>query len=184
MAAAGADPGPFLQDLVEFYKALADRTRLRIAGLLAERPRSMQELALALEANPKTISRHLSRLRQARLVAAQVLDGATTFRLETDQIDRLSRTLLNREVPPGDERAHVLRPFFDGERIRRLPATQSKKLMILEEVARRVAPGRRYTEREVDAILKAVYDDHCELRRALVDYRFLSRDRGIYTRAV
>ena len=46
-------------------------------------------------------------------------------------------------------------------------------------------PGRRYAEATpVDEILKAIFDDHCALRRYLVDEQFMSRTAaGIYWRA-
>jgi len=51
-------------------------------------------------------------------------------------------------------------------------------------VAQAFEPGRRYPESVVDEILKAVFDDHCTLRRYLVDEAFLSRTAdGVYWRA-
>lgn len=173
-----------LDGLVEFYKALSDRTRLRIVGLLAERERYVQELAEAVDVTPATISHHLFRLRAAGLVAAGRRGNMVYYRLERDPFDRLSRSIFPREEtrPPKDEREQVLRAAFDGDRLRRLPSAERKKLMVLEEVVRRFEPRRRYTEREVDTVLKRIYDDHCALRRALVDYRFMERDQGIYQR--
>ncbi len=172
-----------LEDLVGFYKALSDRTRLRIIGLLADRPRYGQELAEALGVSAPTVSHHLFRLRAAGLVAAGRQNTQVFYRLETDRIERLSRALLaTEEERPRDDRERVLRSFFDGERLRRLPSAQQKRLVVLEEVARHFDPARRYTEREVDAVLKRITADHCTVRRALVDYRFMMRDRGVYQR--
>jgi len=172
-----------LEDLVEFYKALSDRTRLRIVGLLAERPRYVQELADALGVSAPTVSHHLFRLRAAGLVAAGRQTTQVYYRLETDRIRRWSRGLLGEPaVRPRDERACVRQAFFDGDRLRRLPANPRKRILALEEVARHFAPGQRYTEREVDTVLKRIAYDHCEVRRALVDDRLMVRARGIYQR--
>ena len=52
---------------------------------------------------------------------------------------------------------------------------------MLEEIVRAFEPRRTYTEREVDAILKEIYAfDHCTVRRALVDLRFMQRENGVY----
>ena len=40
--------------------------------------------------------------------------------------------------------------------------------------------GRTCSEREVNEILKPIYADYTTLRRALVDYHFMNRDRGVY----
>lgn len=60
------------------------------------------------------------------------------------------------------------------------PAGDQRKLIILRELANRFAAGRSYSEREVNEILKPVYADYTTLRRALVDYHFMNRDRGVY----
>jgi hypothetical protein len=63
--------------------------------------------------------------------------------------------------------------------IRRLPGTP-----LLDQVAQAFEPGRKYPEAEVDEILKAIYHDHCTLRRYLVDEDFMSRSAaGVYWRA-
>jgi hypothetical protein len=35
-------------------------------------------------------------------------------------------------------------------------------------------------EKQVDTILQEIWSDHCQLRRALVDYELLNRKDGIY----
>ena len=83
--------------------------------------------------------------------------------------------------PADPER--VLRTFLgeDG-RIVSLPAKHSKRLVLLDHVARAFEIGVRYPERDVDAILRAFHDDHAALRRYLVDEGFLSRDHNVYWR--
>jgi hypothetical protein len=54
---------------------------------------------------------------------------------------------------------------------------------VLDHVAQRFELGRTYPEREVDAILKSVHDDHAALRRYLVDDGFLTREAGVYWRS-
>jgi hypothetical protein len=76
-----------------------------------------------------------------------------------------------------------LRAFIRDGRITVLPAKRTRRLMLLDRVAQAFEPGRRYPEPVVDEILKAVYDDHCVLRRYLVDEEFLSRTAaGTYWR--
>jgi hypothetical protein len=81
--------------------------------------------------------------------------------------------------PPDQLRAFVL----DG-RITALPAKRTRRRLLLDQVAQAFEPGRRYPEAEVDQILKAVFDDHCALRRYLIDEQFMSRTAaGLYWRA-
>jgi hypothetical protein len=77
-----------------------------------------------------------------------------------------------------------LRAFVRDGRITAIPAKRARRLLLLDEVAQAFEPGRRYPESVVDEILKAVFDDHCTLRRYLVDEAFLSRTAdGVYWRA-
>jgi hypothetical protein len=76
-----------------------------------------------------------------------------------------------------------LRAFIRDGRITGLPARRSRRLLLLDQVAQAFEPGRRYPESAVDQILKSVFDDHCTLRRYLVDESFLSRTAtGTYWR--
>ena len=77
-----------------------------------------------------------------------------------------------------------LRAFVRDGRITAMPAKRPRRRLLLDQVAQAFEPGRRYTEPVVDEILKAVFDDHCALRRYLVDESFLSRTAdGIYWRS-
>ncbi len=58
-------------ELVAFFKALADANRLKIVGLLARQPYSVEELAALLDLKPSTVSHHLSRLAEVGLVSAR-----------------------------------------------------------------------------------------------------------------
>ena len=81
--------------------------------------------------------------------------------------------------PPDQLRAYIR----DG-RITVVPAKRARRLMLLDQVAQAFEPGRQYPESAVDEVLKAVFDDHCSLRRYLVDESFLSRTAaGVYWRA-
>ncbi|HZR49050.1 MAG TPA: DUF2087 domain-containing protein [Streptosporangiaceae bacterium] len=71
-----------------------------------------------------------------------------------------------------------LRPFVRDGRIAALPVKRSRRRLLLEQVAQAFEPGLRYPEREVDEILKPLFDDHCTLRRYLIDEDLLSRTPG------
>jgi hypothetical protein len=77
-----------------------------------------------------------------------------------------------------------LRAFVRDGRITAVPAKRARRRLLLNEVAQAFEPGRKYPEAVVDEILKSVFDDHCALRRYLVDEAFMSRTAdGVYWRA-
>ena len=75
----------------------------------------------------------------------------------------------------------MLRDFFDGERLRRIPAQRKKRVVVLRKLLERFERGRTYSEREVNELLGRAHEDVATLRRELVMYGFMERERGVYT---
>ncbi len=76
----------------------------------------------------------------------------------------------------------MLDAFVHDGRITSIPAARGKRSVVLDWLAQDFEPGRRYSEREVNAILARRYADTATLRRYLVDEQLLDRDRGEYWR--
>ena len=171
-----------LAELSHLFKALSDPARLRILGLLAERPLAGHELAERLGLTPPTISHHMRRLVAAGLVDVTPDAQSRIYSLRLGAIRALSQAIDD----DGSARATnqeddaVLRAFFDGPRLRQIPASRKKRVIVLRRLLERFEPGRTYTEREVNELLRKAHDDVATLRRELVDYGFMVRDRGIY----
>jgi hypothetical protein len=92
----------------------------------------------------------------------------------------------------ADERAEAPFPAFqafqaflrDG-RLVRLPAKLTRRKEVLRQLATRdFRPGARYTEGQVNDVLRnwceGTETDHVSVRRYLVDYGILDRDSGDY----
>lgn len=168
-----------LEERVTLLKTIADATRLRILGLLAERPRTGTELATELELSAPTISHHLHRLRDVGIVRAQADAQRRIWSINHELLDDVNRTEPAPDLADPDQ-ARVLRNFFDGERLRSIPAKRKARVAVLLELLRRFEPGRRYAEREVNDLLRRAHPDVAVLRRELVDYRYLRRARNVY----
>lgn len=78
--------------------------------------------------------------------------------------------------------AAVFRAFFVHGRLQAMPVKRSKRLVVLDRLARAFDPGVRYPESEVNARLQVFHPDYAMLRRYLVDEDFMARDHGIYWR--
>lgn len=80
-----------------------------------------------------------------------------------------------------DERNRTLSRFIKDGRLVKWPRQLQKQMYIAEEVAKLFRPGVHYAERDVNTILKNIYQyDHCTLRRYLIDMQFLKRANGFY----
>jgi hypothetical protein len=175
------DPTAFLP----LFKALADRTRLSIVGLLAHRPHTVEDLARTLTKGGSTVSHHLSVLAEAGLVSARVEGYYNVYTLHSEPLQTMSKALLKREehAPPeveGDAfERKVLTTFLlpDGA-IRAFPTQEKKYLVLLRHVLKEFQPGVKYTEKRVNQILKRFNEDTARMRRSLVEYRMMEREGG------
>lgn len=72
-------------ELLRFYKALGDETRLRILRLLAHREMYLQEIAKALGVSHVTALHHMAVLRAAHLVQVVERENLKHYRLRADR---------------------------------------------------------------------------------------------------
>ncbi len=170
-----------MQALLETYKALADETRLRILGLVAERPHNGRQLADALGITQPAVSHHVERLRRVGLLRELREGKERVYGLNRERLSSLAREqLAQTRIEVEDDTGRVLREFFDGDRLRSIPAQRKKRVVVLRELLKRFEPERHYAEREVNDILGRAHEDVATLRRELVMYGFMDRERGEY----
>lgn len=156
----------------------------RIVGLLAEPDRRAIAAAMILGASTiddigsssgvgdKVVMDSLARLERGGLVER---DGEHWYFLgEAFKVAA--------RAGAAEDRSEIHGSLVDG-RLVRMPTKRSKRLDLLDHLAQRFVPGRRYTEREINASLAQVSEDTATLRRYLVDERFLDRADGEYWRS-
>ena len=178
-----------MKSLVVIGRALADPTRIRILGLLAERPMYGQELAKVLDVKPPTVSHHIAPLVNAGLVYVRRENNYHYYELDSDGIQHLADStqhiarllFASNPLPPkSDERARVVATFIKDGRLVSIPAQYKKRRYVMEELARSFEWGRLYDEKEVNAILKTFHEDVASLRREFIDQRIMLRENGRY----
>ena len=177
------------EQLLTFFKAMADANRLKIVGLLASQPYTVEQLAALLDLRPSTISHHLMVLSEAGLVSARAESYYNVYHLEQATLESMAHGLLASETLPAaaanvDRQAYdqkVLHDFLlpDGS-LKIIPAQRKKREAVLRHVLKSFEPGRRYPEKEAVAILERFHKDTATLRRELVGYGLLRREHGEY----
>ncbi len=172
--------------LLSIFKALADANRLKIVGLLAQRPYSGEELAALLGLKASTISHHLSRLAQVGLVSARAEGYYSVYHLEEAALQKTQKLFSHSrlvtvasgvDVDAYDRKviADFTRP--DGS-LKDIPAQRKKLEAILRYVVRDFEIGKRYPEKQVNAILSRYHADTASLRRELVGSKLMEREGG------
>lgn len=178
------------QTLLQFLKAVADESRLKLLGLLASEERSVGELAELLALKEPTVSHHLAKLQALDLVAMRVAGTAHLYRLNTATLQRLNRELFTPEqvatiadnVESESWERKVLRTYFEDGRLTKIPDTRKKRDVILRWLAEQFEHGIQYPEAQVNEVIKRYHPDSATLRRELVGGKLMQRENGIYWR--
>jgi biotin operon repressor len=173
-------------ELLAFFKALSDATRLKLVGLLAQKESSVEELAAMLDVNPSTVSHHLSKLNEIGLVSARAEGYYNIYTLRTEILQEMAQRMLSENTLPDvakdlDREAYdrkILKDYLakDGT-ISQLPTNQRKLDVILRYLAEQFEFDRKYSEKEVNDIIAAYNEDISGLRRDLISTGYLDRER-------
>lgn len=168
----------------EYLKIVLDRVRLAVLGQAATGPVDVDELARRLGLKPRAVSDAIGKLRAAGLLTDELsLDSSTLRRIasEMPQAPPIASEIASKGTWSADE-AEILSRFFSGARLREIPTSRAKRLVVLERLAMEFEPGVRYQEAEVNFTLQLFHRDYAALRRYMVDENLMTRADGVYWR--
>jgi predicted transcriptional regulator len=176
-----------ISTLVQFFKALANESRLKLVGALAQQERSVEELASILDLKEPTVSHHLSKLKQLQLVHMRAEGNTHYYRLNLHALQEMQKATLTatQVAKPKDDdvwESKVLNTFVKEDIIIEIPASRKKRWIILKWLVQKFEFDRSYTEPELNAIIKPINPDTATLRREMVGYNMMHRENSIYQR--
>jgi hypothetical protein len=174
---------------VSFFKVLGNDTRLRIVGMLAEKDCTVGEIASRLDLREPTVSEHLAKLKELELVTVRPEGNFRLYSFNPKVLYLMNRDLFSRERlaslvenSPANNETKTLRTFIKDERIVQIPTGHKRLLVVLRWLVEKFEVDRRYGEKEVNAIILNHHEDYATLRRELVDWHFMAREKGFYWR--
>jgi len=168
-------------EVMNFFKALANVERLKIIGLLALEPHTIEQVANAIHLKAQTVANRLTYLVGAGLV--KYVDG--TYRLDSEALEGMSRRVLSGSRPhksPDDFEGEdydrkVLSDYITPEgRVKAFPTQQKKLLVVLRHILPIFKPGKIYSGKQVNELLQQFNEDTAYIRRALIDLGWLARE--------
>jgi hypothetical protein len=148
-----------------------------------------KDTASRMSIAPSTVRNHRFQMRERErqahvfLALMTLLERIPTQRKPQDEFMAVKRSAVmvdERYAVTQKEFDDVISKYFpdgpDGV-LKEFPGKEKRKLAILTHLSRRFEPGVRYTEKQLTEILKIANDDYATLRRYLVEYGFLDRER-------
>ena len=163
-------PAPSADDLLGL---LAEEDRLRVVAAIVLGAGTSADIAAATGLPPRAVARAI-----ARLTAGGLVEQPTQTRGYRVRGEALRDAAAQRKPEPAgaEGESAVLGRFIRGGKLVSIPTARSKRLLVLDHLAGLFEPGRRFTEAEVNELLRAWHPDYAALRRYLVDEEFLLRD--------
>jgi hypothetical protein len=166
-------------EMLDFLKAMSDADRLRIIGLLTQRPASRADIVTKLNLPLHDIVDHLAFLEFVGVLSRK----DDVYELNESKLSTLGRDNFAKERPsyvPAPEldaqSKKVLKANLNADgSIRQIPSQPAKLKVILNYLIQAFAPDTNYTEKEVNQILRRFNEDTAGLRRDLVDANMLDR---------
>ena len=174
--------------LQAFSQILGDSERLKIAGRLALKPQSLVELDESLQIPVSQIRQQLEQLVQADLVRLEndryLLNEAALEAWAVAVHAGQTRDKVEPDIKAGDAfERKVLRDFLHADgAIKAFPAQEKKFLVLIRYALQVFEPGVRYTEKQVNELLRQYHLDTALLRRSMIDHGYMARQGGIYWR--
>lgn len=145
---------------------------------------SDKEIAQKLDSSTSTIRNHRFKLKEKEKQAKVFL--ALMKLLENNEVKEENFVTFHKGAKMVDERyavteierEKILTTYFknglDGP-LDTFPSKEKRKLIVLQQILTKFEIGKKYTEKEINAVLKPIFHDYVTLRRYLIEYGFMER---------
>jgi len=179
--------GGILNHLLEMdkkYTGLTDKQKKLMldlaSGLTDKEIANKNGIAQATVRHQKFMFRE--KARQAKMFLA-IFDAVEEGNHSPDQLIPAhvgAKMVDERYVLTVDENEKILSNYFEASKDLKLkvfPSKEKKKIAVLRKITEVFEPGKKYTEIEINQVLKDIYDDIATIRRYLIQYGFLDRTK-------
>jgi DNA-binding transcriptional ArsR family regulator len=186
------------QTLLQFFKVLADESRLKIVGILANQECSVEELATLMQLKEPTVSHHLAKLKEVNLVTMRPDGNSRLYQLDSEALENIRKEMFTSEkiasliehIDIEAWESKVLNNYLESnpnslggtQRLKEIPSSRKKRLVILKWLSTKFEPGVEYSQEMVNDILSRYHPDYITLQRELISNKFIYLEDGIYWR--
>ena len=171
---------------LELLKLLADETRLEILNILMREDSYVEKIACELSLTPATICYHLKKMEAAGVVNCSRSQFYIIYSLNREIFDKPLIELIKKdeEVVDTEEKykKEVLSNFFKYGKLISIPTQRKKREIVLWEISKSFEINKKYDETEVNEIIHRFHEDHCTVRREMIAFGIMAREKETYWR--
>ena len=175
-----------MNEKLELLKLLADETRLEILAILLKEDSYVEKIACELSLTPATICYHLKKMESAGVVNCSRSQFYIIYSLNREIFDKPLLEFIKKDGQVADAeekyKKAVISSFFKYGRLTQLPSQRKKREIVLYEILGQFEFDREYGEKEVNEIILRYHGDYCTIRREMIAFGMMTRDREIYKR--
>lgn len=138
--------------------------------------------------SPSTVRNHRFKLKEKEKQAKVFLTLMNLLHQKSDEtmdhrfvnFHKGAKMVDERYATTEEEKEKILSTYFkegvEGK-LDIFPSKEKRKLIVLQNITKRFEAERKYSEKEVNEILKAIYSDFATIRRYLIEYGFMDRSK-------
>ena len=174
-----------LLNLDKKYTGLSD-VQTELLKLFAQGLSDKEVVSHTSANSVSTIRQHRFKLKekekQAKIFLA-IMNSLETTKLY-EPIHKGATQVDERYAITTEEKEKVIATYFKNGlegKIDSFPSKEKRKIILLQHIVTRFEKGRKYTEKEINEILKSIYVDYVSLRRYLIEYGFMDRSNDCTT---
>ena len=153
-----------------FYKGYSDKDIVKMEG----------------EGSESTIRNHRFKLKEKEKQAKTFLAMMTLLSKNDNNDNNKKLVEIHRRATMVDERyaitekekENVIKNYIKNDKIVNIPRSEKKKIIILQYLLQKFQHNKKYTEAEVNEIIKQMHEDYASLRRYLIQYGFMARENN------
>ena len=161
--------------LISFYNGISDK-----------------DISRATNTSPSTVRYQRfsfrEKAKQAKIILALAELLEEKAKQEDDEFSQIheSATMVDERYMTTDtEIEEIVKSFFISLNpliLKNFSSKEKNKIVILKIIAKQFEPRKKYTEKQVNEILKTIHGDYVTIRRYLIEYGFMGRtvDCGEY----
>lgn len=173
------------EDLIQYLQVTLEPRRIAVLAELIVGNTQFMEIVKRTKLKPSEVQSAISKFISIGIVEYkndEYVYVPECVKLLQSQLPKPQKeAMYDSENEEDTERRKVLHNYFRADNsLVRFPLGDKKKKFVLDKIIEEFEKNKEYTEKEVNEILSGYNSDYATLRRAFIDFAYMTRNKGVY----